>query len=399
LKYLIDTVDPIHCLMLFFPRVMACALVVVLDFDGSFRPPRDPGVPTIPSKIAACSASISISIDGTLKNTDDSSRLLPVAVGCHWLPLDHETTSAHAEYFGMLAGLEFLNSVSSLSELLPRDNIISSDETRCALLIRGDCKAVIDQLLGRSTPRKVESLYNTAENLLAQLETKFDHVEARHIPREDNALCDSLCSNLMNVIEWKELTSVANDLERLRAKNYRLDSEEIVSETSSNGEEDAQDILRADYLFSRYLKSEARCRIRYSWRPALYEATASFATETTDFDTLVEIGERQEAESAMCKDKVMLAQGIRNQMRGWTGQGKDKKASYLARKHRVFLSTAGGQDQDDSDYFRHSQDLFPAKYPIDWHGSIHHDWHHLLERFDTNAMAKTWKEGSRLWIH
>lgn len=376
-----------------FPRFMAYAFVVVLEFDGSFRPPRDPGYPTIPSKIAACSASIStcISIDGTTQKIHDDTPRHPVAVGCHWLPFDHELTSSHAEYGGLLLGLEFLNGVKTLPELI----FLEGDESKRTLVIRGDCKAVIDQLSGRSIPRKVESLHNKAQGLLDQLETKFDNIEAIHIPREDNVLCDSLCSNLMNVIEWKELASLMKDLEKSWA-NCIHDCAGTVSQASSNQEKEAQD-MNVDYLFSRYLKSEFRCRIKYSWRPALYQAIASLAIKPVDLDTLVEIGERQAAESTIRKDKVMLAQGIRNQIRGWAGQGKVKKAAHLARKHRILLSTFGGQDQD-SDLFNRASMLVPVEDAIQWHDDIHHDWHHLLEKFRSNAMAKTWCEGSKLWV-
>jgi len=52
-----------------------------------------------------------------------------------------------------------------------------------SLLVQGNCKAVIDQLNGKSIPRKLSTLHAEADAVVRALKGTFEVVEFRHIPR------------------------------------------------------------------------------------------------------------------------------------------------------------------------------------------------------------------------
>ena len=131
-------------LYFFTYAISLCSALLIIEFDGSWRPsPRDPAPGFRPAPVQACSASASASAALFLKEKDESSadeRLL--AIGAK--SLSGTLTSADAEYEGLLMGLEHLESL-----LLYHDSYAMEQQ----LIIRGDCKAVIDQLNSRSNPR------------------------------------------------------------------------------------------------------------------------------------------------------------------------------------------------------------------------------------------------------
>ncbi len=376
-----------------FANVIIAMLVVVLDFDGSLRPPRDPGFPVIPFKMATGSASVSVLVGG--ESTFDGSKLLPVAVGAHWLPLDTDMTSAHAEYYGLLLGLEYLNDLKSLYDLFPRKSITINDIDECSIVIRGDCKAVIDQLSGKSIPRKVEMLHRRAINLLSQLENKVGNLEAKHMTRDQNTLCDGLCSSLMNLMECQVMKSFAQDFDTA-ATNIGTWKSTLEISATLDKRKSQLDLNSPFMLYDHYLKSETQCRIKYSSRKAIYQAIAALSIAAADSPTLIAIGERQAMESLIQKDKEMLAQGIRNQIRGWEGQDNAKKVTHLKRKHRVLLSNLGRNDIDVDVLVR---SLFvPAEASVEFHNGTNEKWNELLQIFHSNAIAMDWEKGSKLWV-
>ena len=354
-------------------KVFVSALIVRLEFDGSLRPPKDFGFPTIPVPVATCSASLSIVSDSSSNDSDPVVR--STALGCRWLPSNLGMTSAHAEYGGLLLGVEFLR-----NELDPHqvakdlfDSAMTGGSHSCSLLILGDCKAVIDQLNGKSVPRRMELMHRQVVDLLSQMERKFDSVEAKHVARENNILCDSLCGNLMNVIEWQEVEACRKAIEESLHGQGRMTSIDV---------------------YSRYLKDEATCHIPYSKRLDLYQGIAALCKRQDDFETLLEVGERRLKESALTENKHLAAQGIRNQIDGWTGLGDIKKVDQLTRKHRYLLAKYETTAYHDASRV--------GGTPIKWKTELLEKSscldQDLLEAFGRNAMAKTWYEGSTLWV-
>jgi hypothetical protein len=213
----------------------ATSLVIVLRFDGSLCPPRDP-MPgfTYPQdffrekkpldggeKLASCSATITIS-----SPCDGDREEMPIAIGGRYLSFMPHMTSAIAEYEGLLLGLEWLersfssafifNKTSDLKDLIKKEDKVQDSK----LIIRGDCRLVIDQLNSRSNPRKMESQYKTAMTRIECVQGLYAEYHRRtmcenlgtpdvsvtpvlkvcfeHVPREENYFCDALCKLVIN---------------------------------------------------------------------------------------------------------------------------------------------------------------------------------------------------------
>ena len=132
-----------------FELLIKFGIVIILQFDGSLRPPRDPGCATLPARMATCSsrlafcakrlpttlavpleqnASLGQELATTLASVpyvdflpalDDQStqqpnqKLVTDFVGGRLLPLTMGMTSAHAEYEGLMLGLEMLLELQS----------------------------------------------------------------------------------------------------------------------------------------------------------------------------------------------------------------------------------------------------------------------------------------------
>jgi len=354
------------------PNVMGLALIVRLEFDGSLRPPRDFGFPTIPAKLVTCSSSLSIGQD----SSNDGVLFSPFALGCRRLVPNLGLTSAQTEYEGLLLGLEFLNDLESFTDLVSKEE---TSTTENSLLIIGDCKAVIDQINGKSIPRKMGTMHERSVDIMTQLGNKFDMVEARHIPRTENILCDSLCADLMTVIEWQEYNDCQTEL-------WMCHDEP--SKTSAGD------------VYTRYLKDENKCHIPYSKRPSLYQSMVSLSRTMDEFDTLVEVGERRLKESALTGNKDMAREAIQNQIDGWKGLGDTKKVEFLSRKHRYLLANPMEDDSSNDILPREMASLLGAN-PIEWKK----EWltgcqcQQLVETFRTRAMSQKWDEGSStLWV-
>jgi len=307
------------------------------------------------------------------------------------LPVSVETTSQHAEYEGLLMGLEwlieFLSCQDGNQEILFGEDLCNEDgrdgdefalrkpdqKGRALLTIEGDCKTVIDQLMGKSIPRKLESLHQRAERLLNKLgsmhlnnadsgvesnandqfQTKF-----RHIPRSQNPISDSLCNNLMKIISAKSWIGSIHQLEE--AANQIMDTRPSSSQVPASS-------LPLSKVYETAIGTT-----RFSLRPPLYEMVANLAGKTENYKLLVNIGERiidedssldayinirppQEGEENGCNDSSksrarmtatsLKRRGIDYQIRGWKGMGKEKKVQFLKRKYRILLSN----DDHESD--------------------------------------------------
>ncbi|KAL3761705.1 hypothetical protein ACHAW5_004269 [Stephanodiscus triporus] len=148
-------------------------------------------------------------------------------------------TSAATEYEGLLLGLEWLE--QSLSSLLMLNqssdavNLINKEhEVKCSkLIIKGDCKSVIDQLNSHSVPRKMEPHYNSAISRIECIRDLYAGYHQRitqehlgtpgvstcpmlkvcfeHVPREENYFCDAICNLIVNQKQVDFVQSI-NDL-------------------------------------------------------------------------------------------------------------------------------------------------------------------------------------------
>ena len=141
--------------------------------------------------IGTCSAAL-LSGDGELIHL--TSKQIPPFPGLN---------AAHAEYEGLLLGLETLLASlragpGSPKELRTRTHLHGSP----AITVQGDCKAVIDQINGKSKPRMMEAKFRQAIDLKDRIEKECSdaqpgygsiRISFEHIPREMNTLCDEAC--------------------------------------------------------------------------------------------------------------------------------------------------------------------------------------------------------------
>lgn len=352
------------------PRMAAAALVLRLEFDGAFRPPKDFGFPTIAAKLATCSASLSLA-----QLNENNDTIIPCAMGCQWLEGQLDMTSAHAEYGGLLLGVEYLwdhvENIEKFPAYSPHETILE---------IRGDCKAVIDQINGKSAPRRMQNYHKKVTDILSLIESKFERVDIKHVPRESNVLCDSLCDYLIKLIELQDLEACREGVTKSLMNKF---------ETSLSSTSD---------LYDRHLRDETRCRISYSKRSTLYQAIAEICHESNDYDKLIEIGNRQATEASITKDNVMMAHGIRNQIHGWSGIGDLRKSDFLARKHRYLLLSV---DDDEEIGLLHALTTGMTADHL-WVNSLvtktttHH--RDILQKLDDLARSNQWQEGSMIWV-
>jgi ribonuclease HI len=395
-----------------FWKILSCTLVVVFQFDGSLRPPRDPGFPTIPSRMGTCASCISTNSNPQTKEAGT----VPLAVGGRFLPIPVDMTSAHAEYEGLLLGLEWL------CEQLPSHRLVEpkrSATESSVLLIQGDCKTVIDQLSGKSLSRKLQGLYQQAKDLLDPLEEEFfDRIEFEHIPRSENSVCDNVCANLITAVASSEWKSCWNELETLLNVAHPSAAKQLVvlesSGTKTKRKQNKKNTPLSDIL-TRYLGPNTRSRIKYSIRPALYNKFASIAKEIGDFETLIQVGELLAATSQLCSAPsnntnksnnnkyFLMARGVGHQMDGWRGLGMEKKALALQRKHRVLLQNTSICDSTATTRGQVSESS-PEKRTVasSWDESIPEAWCPLLNEWwtiTTTASKRTYgEEGSELWV-
>ena len=315
-----------------------------LQFDGCFRPPRDPGFQTIPHRTAVCAACIGVAMHRKPKdNNDDSTVIQPLAVGARQVPVSIEMTSQHAEYEGLLMGLEWLVKFLSNEKARNTENqqrFLHLEETsKIILTIKGDCKTVIDQLTGKSNPRKLEDLHRRAQDLLQELQ-QIDHqfqLEISHIPRNENLISDGLCNNLMSILD---ATSWMNSLNQL---------EKAANQTTLKQQ---QQSLSLSTVFESAVQTT-----KVSLRPVFYEIAANLAFETNNYALLIHIGEQmvEEESSLQGHDESnstgmsIRKTGVVCQLIGWERLKNVKKIKFLQRKYRLLLQDYHGVTRSSSD--------------------------------------------------
>ena len=412
-------------------KILCSALVVLLRFDGSLRPPRDPGFPTLPSRLATCASCLSTAttIAATIAaatehhRSNDCGGSTPLAVGSRLLPISFDSTSAHTEYEGLLLGLDYLLSKEGKDAVLARSK---DPDNHNLLIIQGDCKTVIDQLSGRALPRKLRPLHQKVMEKIAKLQPQtdknknkkkknssimFDEIRYQHIPRSQNLVCDNICSNLMIAIAnaayqncWLELDHV-----------LRLDDENNNDNKTSLRSSAVLSDIWARYLGGTSSSSSSSSSssagsssiIKYSIRPPLYLKFANLARATNDFSMLVGIGESLASESKYHATKSASSAyfqrlGICFQIEAWRGLGQEKKAMALERKHRVILSrkptkTPPPTTKPTMMMIEGAEEEVPA-----WNASICQEWTPLLKQWWISTSEKTtssWQQSSAtLWV-
>lgn len=276
--------------------------LLILRFDGSWKHPRDGDFPTSSlGRMAAGAACILVPHPAATTTTtttattehstcDGSDRI--VLVGGKLLDSAVVRGSAESEYEALLLGLEGLLQVYRNETDSKLHSFVSSVGT---VTIEGDCKTVIKQLQGMSRPRKLESYYKRATELIGRLPCTIQY---RHIPREQNVLCDRVSARILKQQQeeaWhlaiREVSAITSDMELSDAGNP--------SESSP---------LRS---FLRRHLCDGRSYIPLSRRPALYRYVALIACRIRDYQTLLDIGtsleEEVKAAWSGCKSSIPVS--------------------------------------------------------------------------------------------
>lgn len=274
------------------------SLLLILQFDGSLRAPRDGGFPTQKlGRLASCSAIVL---------SDDRRRIL--AIGGQMFPLQAGMTSADAEFEGLLLGLEFL--CDTRHPYNSNDSITSPP-----LLVEGDCKAVVDIMNSNALGRKVASKYETAMRYIAELNP--DDIRFQHIQRDLNHHCDYIC---------QEVIQIAVD-QNLKELNASLESRTIT----------VTDALQQYF--------DDRSIIPFSDRLSVYNILWNHAKQSGDGAGLHQLGKLIERDAKLWSTdtehtpcKLSLSHlAIRMQLEGYDLLGKNKEASRLRQRHRFVL--------------------------------------------------------------
>jgi ribonuclease HI len=286
--------------------LLAC---LVLYFDGSLRTPRDAGFPTHRlGRMASCGAAL-------YNDDDDDDNLL--TLGGKLLEIIPDMTSADVEYEGLLFGLNHCVNISPDT----------------SLIVRGDCKAIIDQLNGDSVPRKLRPKHELVLKLLERMQK----VSFEHVPRDENKVCDAICAAITNIVEQRQLSTFRHELATLATQSTQ-------QETTKNTPQHSL----AD-LVNRFVSSE-KSLVRFSMRPVLYEEVASVADRLSDGMALEYIGKQLQLESKLwpvegdMTRELMAARGISLHVQGLQLLGREKDSKWLLRKHRYLLGRYVSQD-------------------------------------------------------
>ena len=226
------------------------SLVIVLRFDGSLRPPPDlDGFTRAPvawthasakpldgsATLASCGATISLHAPDDPDGREEGEL---VAAGAKHVPNFPGMTSADAEYEGLLFGLErllraFSADLSDDSDAWAWHEPAGTDgppPEPPRIILRGDCKAVIDQLSSRSVPRKTAAQHQLAMDQMRALQDAHAAQQRRrsrrsskgvpspaprelsfgfeHVPREENVLCDALCQVAIHRKQTEIVTAI-----------------------------------------------------------------------------------------------------------------------------------------------------------------------------------------------
>lgn len=242
------------------------SLQIVVQFDGSLRPPNDFGFPTsMLGKMAACACTIST-------RTVDSDEPSLLAMGGKCLNVTSKMTSGEAEYEGLLFALK------SLRKFIETQNK-SDVELISSVSISGDCKTIIDQMNGKSNARKMEQFYLralTEIDILAreQLQNRgIGKLQFFHVPRANNIICDKISASIIMFQQNKAFDGLCSDL--------------LSSDDPGGCSIDLMATLDKWFMYQESL-------VPLSRRPSIYRCMAELAIKKKEYNELREIGSRYE---------------------------------------------------------------------------------------------------------
>lgn len=181
---------------------------LVLNFDGSLRVAEDPNTELVKSSISSkflpplAASAICLKDETTGKIIALCSRNIPIS------PF---VTSADVEYDALLLGMECIQELTFESNENWKDMHI---------IVKGDCRMVIDQMNGVSIPRKQKIYYDQISDLVVEITKKHNiSFEFQHVNREFNQVCDEMCKAVILSQQKAEIQKCFDRIELIR-DNY-----------------------------------------------------------------------------------------------------------------------------------------------------------------------------------
>jgi ribonuclease HI len=340
----------INVLLLSLISCLGSSLQIVVQFDGSLRPPNDFGVPTSTlGRMAACACSIS-------KITSEFDEPCLLLVGGKGLEATSTSTSGEVEYEGLLFALKSLRTYLGTQD-------ISVVESITSIAISGDCKTVIDQMNGTSNSRKLDLYHLSAlAEVDALLHERFQNapgqkLQFEHIPRTDNTVCDRLSASIILNQQKEALDGVCCDL----LKHEKLGF------CSMN---------TADTLDKWFLHQKSL--IPLSRRPSMYRYIAEVEIRKKDYIGLLEIGRRFEDDVKIIERNCLnikqrasddsnkinasmittsKAEAISYQIVSLYALGRNREAAHLQAKCRFLLNQCSSIVLEIEEQLKETDDL------------------------------------------
>jgi predicted CoA-binding protein len=322
--------------------LVALLSLVVIQFDGSFRKPSDPGystegLPAIGSAAACLFYLPDVPFDETnTLRVNYTNSIEPLAMVQMIAP---SSQSAEIEYEGAINAIAILHAVTGAI------SVVHSEARRYPVAVQGDCKTVIEQMQGKARARKLSSLYEKAKKLLDVL--PFD-VRFTHIPRSHNFLPDLACQRVREKHQvfvftgaWASFYNVSNDVITGNRKNVNTELTRIMN---------------------AHVGSEITA-IPYSSRLDFYRSIAVLAYREDLDQWLYEVGQRIVQESNLlvpinpkgagvfpsklnANDRAeavsnLVAEGVQYQIWALHAMSEKRSADKLWQQYRWVMSTRG----------------------------------------------------------
>lgn len=260
-----------------------------------------------------------------------------LALGGKAIPVITGMKSSDVEYDGLLLGLDWMNRQDDawLTQQCSSENILK-------LTVQGDCKAVIDQLKAKAEPQKMLDNYIATTQKIGLFVERLAGIGAeprfrfQHIPREENALCDALCTGVMEtMLQFKVQQAI---------ESAQFPKDDGDTPKKKKKKEKKQSSFIDALAVSQRL-------VRHSLRPNFYREAAAAASGIGDALAIKTIGEWFEDEAKywpsgqvgdLDTKESRIVEGVLLQIKGCELMGLAKEEKRLRSKNKYLLGKYSG---------------------------------------------------------
>ena len=359
-------------------------LTFVLNFDGSWYDNNNNSSLNSKSNkkrritgISNCSACCYVNVDDDEDNDPSRRSMNLIAIGAKCL--SRCPSSAHAEYEGLLLGLEILMKVVS-SHYYDNDRIISRSssgerehcECKCEILIRGDCKTVLSQVQGSSIPRKLAREYERYLDLKSEI-MRLNSIIIRYelVPRDENKCADCLGREIARCVQTYLYCQFRND--------------HVFSSTSPSS--DIQSLYQKIEGQKLHLSPSQYFLLLCDIANRCMQNLTFSGSNTQENCVLERIGaELRLFPTHFAADsttqKAICAKGIRYEIESMLDSGKHHEASAFERRHRYKLAMGSEIDPNHGilqpPSMRLEEEPHHNAFQDSQHKKAFYEWHKLL---------------------